>query len=108
MNLAAQNRRIAPRTPLLETVELVLPDGEAVAATALDLSESGIAIWATGERPLGPVRVRLNPGAGDETVLEARVAREFRGDGGAVWGLEFLHLGAADLGTLRARLARSA
>jgi hypothetical protein len=89
-------------------VELVLPDGEAVAATALDLSETGVAVWATGERPLGTVRVRINLGGPRETLLEARVAREFRSDGGAVWGLEFLRLGAGDLGTLRARLARSA
>ena len=47
------------RVSMLSTVELVLPNGEVVGATAMDLSETGVSVWATGQRPNAALRLRL-------------------------------------------------
>jgi c-di-GMP-binding flagellar brake protein YcgR len=83
-------RRDATRVSLLSEVTIELPTGREVSATALDLSVSGISVWAPGIAPRQPVKVRLEL-ADDSAPIElaARVAREFESDGGSVWGLEF-------------------
>ncbi len=83
-------RRDAPRVSLLSAVELVLPNNKVVGATAMDMSETGVSVWATGQRPNGVLRVRL-PLEDGLAVLEVNgsIVREFRSDGGSVWGIEF-------------------
>ena len=75
---------------MLSTVELVLPNGEVVGATAMDLSETGVSVWATGHKPNAALRVRLPLNDGlDSLEVDGAIAREFRSDGGSVWGIEF-------------------
>ncbi len=83
-------RRDATRVSLLSEVTVELPTGREVSATALDVSISGLSVWAPGVAPRQPVKVRLELVDGSAPiVVAARVAREFESDGGSVWGLEF-------------------
>jgi c-di-GMP-binding flagellar brake protein YcgR len=83
-------RRDAPRVSLLSEVTVELPTGREVSATALDISVTGLSVWAPGVAPRQPVTVRLELVDGSAPiVVAARVAREFESDGGSVWGLEF-------------------
>ena len=83
-------RRDAPRVSLLSEVTVELPTGREVSATALDISVTGISVWAPGVAPRQPVKVRLELVDGSTPIeVSARVAREIESDGGSVWGLEF-------------------
>ncbi len=65
-------------------------------ATSLDLSETGMAVWAEGDAPLGRVELLFEL---DTTPvhLVGHIARRFHSDGGAVWGIVFDSLGRAPL-----------
>ncbi len=87
---------------MFATVEMVLPNGDVAQATTLDVGLTGIAIWATGSRPSGPVRLRLPLEDGLPPLeVDGQIAREFRSDGGAVWGIEFQDLGTLALERLQ-------
>ena len=88
--MESAERREAPRVSMFSSLELVLPNGEIVGATAMDVSETGVSIWATGERPNASFRIRLPLDDGlDPLEVDGVIAREFRSDGGSVWGIEF-------------------
>lgn len=83
-------RRDATRVSLLSEVTVELPTGREVSATALDISVTGISVWAPGMAPRQAVKVRLELADGSAPIeVAARVAREFESDGGSVWGMEF-------------------
>jgi hypothetical protein len=73
-------------------VTIDLPD-QRLSATALDVSEGGLAIW--GPKPAPRARMKITLALEDaKTSFEANgvVVREFDSDGGSVWGVAFLGL----------------
>lgn len=65
-------------------------------ATSLDISETGMAVWADGDAPLGRVELLFELDA-SPVHLVGHIARQFQSDGGAVWGIAFDSLDRARL-----------
>ena len=69
--------------------EVVLEYGDRrLRATAMDVSERGMSVWASGKAPLDPLRITMAAN-NRPLILSGQVAREFESDGGSVWGIEF-------------------
>jgi len=62
--------------------------GGETTATSLDISEDGMAVWAQGNTPSGRVEVAFELEE-RKVLIVGRIAREFRSDGGSVWGIAF-------------------
>ena len=91
MDMDSTERRGAERAHVMVDVTII---GEArtIQATSLDLSPTGISVWADdGNAPRGELELKFDL---DGTSLETRgrLARSFQSDGGAVWGIEFSKL----------------
>jgi c-di-GMP-binding flagellar brake protein YcgR len=83
------DRRGDERQSVMLTVEIDL-GGAQMTATSMDLSASGISVWAPdGIKPLGEFNVSFEFDRRGPITLPARVAREYESDGGSVWGLAF-------------------
>lgn len=99
------DRRGSGRVYILTTVNIEL-NGRSMEATALDLSVSGISIWAPeGEDASGPIKIEMVIDDHGPMVLTGKVARQFESDGGAVWGIAFQGVDAAITARLEAYLA---
>lgn len=86
------DRRGDDRFSVMCSVELDL-GGPPIFATALDMSVSGMALWAPdGIKPLGEFRVLLTIDDRGSMELSARLAREYESDGGSVWGVAFTYV----------------
>lgn len=64
--------------------------GETREASGIDLSASGIAVWAPGASEGDEVRVTLSFEDWLVVRLDGRVVRQFGDDGGSLWGIEFV------------------
>ncbi len=96
------DRRGSDRVYIMTTVKLAI-DGETVEATALDLSVSGVSVWAPEVRaPAGALGIEMVIDAAGPLRLTGKLARQFESDGGSVWGIAF---DGVDAGTLQ-RLER--
>lgn len=86
------DRRGSGRVYILTTVDIEL-NGKALQATALDLSVSGISIWAPeGEDSSSPIQIKMQIDDQGPITVTGKVARQFESDGGAVWGIAFQDL----------------
>lgn len=88
MDMDETERRGATRAHVMVDVEIV-GERRTIKATSLDLSPTGISVWADdGDAPQGDLELKFDL---DGTSLSAkgRMARSFKSDGGAVWGIEF-------------------
>lgn len=95
-----------PRVSYTDDV-VVENKGEATTLSGLDLSAGGLGVWGPAECPSGTFKISLP--LSDELgalVVEAKVARQFQSDGGAVWGISFISLSEAAKRRLRAHVAR--
>jgi len=94
MDMDETERRGAQRAHVMVDVEIV-GERRTIKATSLDLSPTGISVWADdGTAPQGELELKFDL---DGTSLSAKghLARSFQSDGGAVWGIEFAHLDPA-------------
>ncbi len=83
------DRRGSGRVYILTTVSIEL-NGRVMDATALDLSVSGISIWAPeGETANGPIKIKMVIDDHGPLLVTGKLAREFESDGGSVWGIAF-------------------
>ena len=83
------DRRGDPRIGVMASVQIDL-GGAQLEATALDMSISGISVWAPqGIKPIGEFKITMTVDHRGAIVVPARLKREFQSDGGAVWGLAF-------------------
>lgn len=90
------DRRGSGRVHIMTTATLDLA-GRTVQATAMDLSLSGISVWApSGETPSARLKVTIEIDDRGPMCIEGQLARQFESDGGAVWGIAFVGLGTAD------------
>jgi c-di-GMP-binding flagellar brake protein YcgR len=86
------DRRRDDRFSVMTSVEIDL-GGARLSATAMDMSVSGISVWAPdGVKPLGEFTIVLDIDKRGPIELGARVAREYESDGGSVWGLAFTYV----------------
>ena len=86
------DRRGSGRVYIMTTATLIV-DGATIEATAMDLSISGISVWAPeGVSAAGLHGVRIEIDDKGIIELDGRVARQFESDGGAVWGIQFQHV----------------
>jgi len=94
MDMDETERRGAARAHVMVDVKIV-GEQRTIQATSLDLSPTGISVWADdGHAPRGELELTFDL---DGTQLNAkgRMARSFQSDGGAVWGIEFSPLDPA-------------
>jgi hypothetical protein len=83
-------RRVSDRIHVMESVEIDL-GGARLEATALDLSVTGVSVWAPqGITPVGDFTITMRLDQRGPMKVAARLAREFESDGGAVWGIAFV------------------
>lgn len=83
------DRRGSGRVYIMTTVSLQV-GGQTVEATAMDLSLTGISVWAPeGISPSGPLKVTMQIDDPGPITLDGTVARQFESDGGSVWGIHF-------------------
>lgn len=98
------DRRGSGRVYIMTTATLEF-DGHTVQATAMDLSLSGLAVWAPeGATPGGNVLIKMEIDGQGIFEVDATLARQFESDGGAVWGLAFQGIDAAKHARLDAYL----
>ena len=64
--------------------------GETSEVSGIDLSASGVSVWAPASRMGDDVRVTLSFEDWLVVTLEGRVVRQFGDDGGSLWGIEFV------------------
>lgn len=86
------DRRGTERVSLMDAVTIDHGTG-AFEASCINLSSSGISVWAPYAAPAGALVLTLTLG-GQRHTLHGRIAREFVSDGGAVWGIEFFGVDA--------------
>ena len=82
-------------------------ESRTIQATSLDLSPTGISVWADdGEAPRGRITMTF---ALDEKLVTVggRLARSYQSDGGAVWGIEFENLDEGTKAVLESFLDRN-
>jgi hypothetical protein len=81
------DRRTGERASLMTEVAVSHGAGNTT-TTSLDVSTTGISVWGPSTPPTGAIRLDL--AVEDEPLtLQGHVVRQFRSDGGAVWGIEF-------------------
>ena len=90
------------------TDDVVVEDkGTATTLSGLDLSAGGLGVWGPAECPSGTFKVSFALSDKlERLVVEAKVARQFQSDGGAVWGISFVGLSELAKKRLRAHVAR--
>lgn len=93
MDMDDKERRGAVRAHVMVDVKIV-GEQRTIQATSLDLSPSGISVWADdGHAPQGTLELSFDL-EGTSLSAKGRLARSFQSDGGAVWGIEFADLDA--------------
>lgn len=83
-------RRNSQRASLMTEVEVEF-GGRTLTTTALDISRTGLSVWAPEAAPGVDLVLRFEF-EGSPLSIRGQVAREFHSDGGAVWGVAFLEL----------------
>ncbi len=83
-------RRNSERASLMTEVEVEF-GGQTLTTTALDISRTGLSVWAPEAAPGVELVLRFEL-EGSRLTVRGHVAREFHSDGGAVWGMAFLDL----------------
>jgi hypothetical protein len=83
------DRRGSGRVYIMTTVRLEI-GGQTLDATAMDLSLTGVSVWAPeGVEPKGPLTIGMEIDDAGPLKLQGTVARQFESDGGSVWGIHF-------------------
>lgn len=87
-----ESRRGGDRVSYMHEV-LLNYEGTKMTLNALDLSPQGVGVWGPASCPAGPFKLSLplDDSLGP-LVVDAKVARQFQSDGGAVWGIHFIDL----------------
>ena len=101
-----ESRRGGNRVSYMHEV-LLDYEGTKMTLNALDISPQGIGVWGPASCPAGAFKLSLNlDDSMGPLVVDAKVARQFQSDGGAVWGISFLNVDAAAQQRLDAYIAR--
>ena len=102
------DRRGSGRVYIMTTVGLEV-GGQTMDATAMDLSLTGVSVWAPeGVSPGGVLKVTMQIDDTGPITLEGTVARQFESDGGSVWGIHFQNVDPAITARIEAYLTTMA
>jgi c-di-GMP-binding flagellar brake protein YcgR len=83
------DRRGSGRVYIMTSVKLEIA-GQTLDATALDLSQTGVSVWAPeGQSAPDTLSITMVMDDKGPMTLSGRVARQFESDGGSVWGIAF-------------------
>ena len=83
------DRRGSGRVYIMTTATLDV-GGQTIEATAMDVSATGISVWAPeGVDPSGPIGITFQIDDAGPIRLTGILARQFESDGGSVWGIHF-------------------
>jgi hypothetical protein len=83
------DRRGSGRVYIMTTATLEV-NGQSIEATAMDISATGISVWAPeGVNPSGPIGLQFEIDEKGPIKLTGVLARQFESDGGSVWGIHF-------------------